>query len=142
MQVQIKDKNFLLYITENEILEAIKKVANQINNDYKNEKVVFIGVLNGAFMYAADLMKNITLDCEISFVKMSSYHGGLTSSGEVRELIGLNTDIKGKHVVILEDIVDSGLTLSKLYTMMELHHPKSVVVATMLFKPESFEGKT
>ncbi|HTO36860.1 MAG TPA: adenylate kinase [Brumimicrobium sp.] len=139
--MQVKDKTFQLYISESEILNAVQEVADQINSDYKNEKVIFIGVLNGAFMFAADLLKSITLDCEISFVKVSSYQGGTASSGEVRELIGLNTDVKDKHVILLEDIVDSGLTLSKLYTLMRLQSPKSLAVATMLYKPEAFKGE-
>lgn len=138
--MQVRDKEFELYIREETILKAIRSVADQLNNDYKGQKVLFIGVLNGAFMFASDLLKDITLDCEISFVKVKSY-AGTTSSGKVHELIGLTADLKDRHVVILEDIVDSGLTLEKLYSMLELHEPKSVEVATMLFKPQSFKGK-
>lgn len=137
--VQIKDKKFELYIPEKTILESIQNVANRINNDYKNEKVIFVGVLNGAFMFASDLLKNITLDCEITFIKVKSY-SGTASSGVVHEAIGLTTDVKGKHVIIVEDIVDTGLTLEKLYSMIELHNPKSTEVATMLFKPEAYKG--
>ena len=106
--MQIKDKRFELYISEEEILNSIQKLAERINTDYKGEEIVFVGVLNGAFMFAADLMKDINLECEISFVKVTSYKG-TSSTGKVHELIGLSTDIKNKHVVILEDIVDSGL---------------------------------
>jgi hypoxanthine phosphoribosyltransferase len=138
--VQIKDKRFELYISEEEILNSIQKLAERINTDYKGEEIVFVGVLNGAFMFAADLMKDINLECEISFVKVTSYKG-TSSTGKVHELIGLSTDIKNKHVVILEDIVDSGLTLSKLYSMIDHNSPKSVEVATLLYKPEAFQGK-
>ncbi|WP_367182449.1 hypoxanthine phosphoribosyltransferase [Brumimicrobium sp.] len=138
--MQIKDKKFELYIPEKEIQESIKKVANQLNTDYKGEEVVFIGVLNGAFMFAGDLMKDIDLECEISFVKVKSYKG-TSSTGKVHELIGLTTDVKEKHVIIIEDIVDSGLTLGKLYSMIEHHDPKSVQVATLLYKPDAFQGK-
>lgn len=138
--MQIKGKEFELYIHEDTILKAIKSISDQLNTDYKGQKVLFIGVLNGAFMFAADLFKNIELDCEISFVKVKSYDG-TSSSGKVHELIGLTTDLKDRHVVILEDIVDSGLTLEKLYSMLALHEPKSVEVATLLFKPNAFKGK-
>lgn len=138
--MQIKDKKFEIYLSEKEIQESIQEVAKKINTEYKGEEIVFVGVLNGAFMFAADLLKDIELECEISFVKVTSYKG-TSSTGKVHELIGLNTDIKNKHVVILEDIVDSGLTLSKLYSMIDHNAPKSVEVATLLYKPEAFKGK-
>jgi len=138
--VQIKDKKFELYISEKEIQKSIQQVAKQINTDYKGEEIVFVGVLNGAFMFASDLLKEINLTCIISFVKVQSYKG-TSSTGEVHELIGLTTDIKDKHVIILEDIVDSGLTLNKLYSMFDHHAPKSVEVATLLYKPDAFKGK-
>ncbi|HZH85966.1 MAG TPA: hypoxanthine phosphoribosyltransferase [Brumimicrobium sp.] len=138
--MQIKDKKFELYISEKEIQKSIQQVAKQINTDYKGEEIVFVGVLNGAFMFASDLLKEINLTCIISFVKVQSYKG-TSSTGEVHELIGLTTDIKDKHVIILEDIVDSGLTLNKLYSMFDHHAPKSVEVATLLYKPDAFKGK-
>jgi len=138
--VQIKDKKFELYIPEKEIQESIQQVAKQINVDYKDKDVIFVGVLNGSFMFAADLMKDIDLACVISFVKVQSY-SGTTSSGSVHEIIGLTTDLKDKHVIIIEDIVDSGLTLNKLYSMINHHAPKSVEVATLLYKPDAFQGK-
>ena len=138
--VQIKDKKFELYISENEIQKSIQQLAKRINIDYKGQEIIFVGVLNGAFMFAADLMKDIDLECEISFVKVTSYKG-TSSTGKVHELIGLTTDIKNKHVVILEDIVDSGLTLRKLYSMIDHNAPKTVEVATLLYKPEAFQGK-
>lgn len=139
-KVQIEDKKFELYLSEEEIQKSIKEVAKRLNTDYKGEEVIFVGVLNGAFMFAADLLKDIELQCEISFVKVTSYKG-TSSTGKVHELIGLSTDIKDKHVIILEDIVDSGLTLSKLYSMIDHNAPKSVEVATLLYKPEAFKGK-
>lgn len=139
IKVQIKDKDFKLYIPEDRIKAAIQQVAKQLNSDYKNKSLIFIGVLNGAFMFASDLLKNIDLECEISFVKVNSYKG-TTSAGEVHELIGLTTDVKNKHIIILEDIVDTGLTLNKLYSMIEMHDPKSLEVATLLFKPTAYKG--
>lgn len=139
-RVQIRDKKFEIYLTEEEIQASIEKVATRINADYKGEEIIFVGVLNGAFMFAADLMKSVNLSCEISFVKVTSYKG-TSSTGKVHELIGLSTDIKDKHVVILEDIVDSGLTLNKLFSMIDHKAPKSVEVATLLYKPDAFQGK-
>jgi hypoxanthine phosphoribosyltransferase len=139
-KVQIRDKKFELYISEKEIQESINQVAKQINTDYEGEEVIFVGVLNGSFMFASDLMKSVDLRCEISFVKVNSYKG-TSSSGKVHELIGLTTDVKDKHVIIIEDIVDSGLTLSKLYSMIDHLTPKTVEVATLLYKPDAFKGK-
>lgn len=136
----IKDKQFEVYISSEEIAATIDELAKKINDEYGNNEVIFLGVLNGAFMFAADLLKKIDLKCQISFVKVASYQG-TSSSGEVHELIGLVTDLKDKHVVILEDIVDTGLTLSKLYSMIEHDQPKSLAVATFLFKPDAFNGK-
>lgn len=138
--MQIKDKTFEPFISEDELLSAIKNVANKINKDYQNERIIFIVVLNGAFMFASDLIKNIELDCEITFVKVKSYEGTSTT-GNVHEVMGLTTNIKNKHVIIVEDIVDTGLTLEKLYTMLQMHHPQSIKTATMLFKPDAFRGK-
>ena len=137
--MQIKEKTFEPYISADEIASVIQTLANSINADYKEKEVVFIGVLNGAFMFAADLFKNIQLSCEISFIKVASYQG-LSSSGEVHELIGLVADVKNKHVVILEDIVDTGLTLNKLHAILKHEKPASIAVATLLFKPDAFQG--
>ena len=138
--MQIKDKEFELYIKSDEIQKAITKVAQQIENDYQNKDVIFVGVLNGAFMFVSDLLKNIKFDCEISFIKVASYQG-TTSTGKVHELIGLVNDIKNKHVIILEDIVDTGLTLNKIYSLIDHDDPSSLEVATLLYKPSAFNGK-
>src|SRR5262249_50020890 len=111
-----------------------------INNDYQGKDVVFIAILNGAFMFAADLMKRVTIPCEISFVKVSSYEG-MNTSGRVDEVIGLNTDLRNKHVVIVEDIVDTGITIDKVMTLLSAEKPESIKIATLLFKPEAFRGK-
>lgn len=137
--MQIKDKVFELYIEASRIDTAVHSIADRISQDYKGKEVIFIGVLNGAFMFAADLMKVIDFDCEISFIKVSSYDG-TKSTGKVHELIGLVTDIKDKHVIILEDIVDTGLTLDKIYSMIDHDKPASLEVATLLYKPNAFKG--
>lgn len=138
--MQIEDKEFELYISSEEIHKAVTNVAQRIKNDYQNKDVIFVGVLNGAFMFVSDLLKQIDFKCEVSFIKVASYQGA-SSSGKVHELIGLVNDIKNKHVIILEDIVDTGLTLDKIYSMIDHDHPSSLEVATMLYKPNAFDGK-
>lgn len=138
--IRILDKTFDVFIEEDELQAEIRSLAEQINKDFEGQVVLFIAVLNGAFMFAADLMKSISLECEISFVKMSSYKG-VQSTGEVNELIGLNADLKGKKVILLEDIVDTGLTMDKILSLVESHEPSSVKICTLLYKPTAFKGK-
>ncbi|MGB0933667.1 MAG: adenylate kinase [Lishizhenia sp.] len=138
--INIKDKQFEVFIEEREIQDSITVLAQEINHFYEGQEVVFIGVLNGAFMFASDLLKQINLKCSISFVKVSSYKG-TNSTGIVHELIGVNENLKDKNVVILEDIVDTGLTLDKVRVLLGAEHPKSLKIATLLFKPEAFLGK-
>jgi len=130
-----------VFIRENELQEKIKTLAARINDEYQGKEVIFIAILNGAFMFAADLLKSITLPCEISFVKVSSYHGGMSTTGRVDELIGLNASIENKEVIILEDIVDTGITIDKIITLLKAESPASVKVCTLLYKPDAFKGK-
>lgn len=137
-RVKLHDKEFEVSIPHDEILEIVKNVADNINKDLSNvEGVVFLSVLNGSFMFTADLVKNIDFSCEISFVKMSSYQGTSTT-GSVSELIGLSSSLKGKCVVVVEDIVDTGITLEKLYALIQAHEPARICVATFFFKPKSY----
>lgn len=136
--VTIKDKQFKPYITQQQLSEAVKKVADAINKDLQKELPVFLVVLNGSFMFAADLLKEVTIPCEISFIKVASYHG-TTSSGTVTELIGLSEDISGRSVVIVEDIVDTGVTLEKLIAVLQRKNVKQIKVATALMKPDSYK---
>ncbi len=138
--VTIKDKQFKPYISSGKILEAVKNVAEKINKDLAGESPVFLAVLNGSFMFAADLMKEINLNCEISFVKLASYYG-TTSSGTVTELIGLNQDLTGRTIVILEDIVDTGNTVEKLAEILNNKKVKSFKIATAFFKPSAYTKK-
>jgi len=138
--IQVLDKSFEIFITSDEIQREVRSLAEKINHDFKNEDVVFIAVLNGSFMFAADLMKSVTLSSEISFVKMSSYYG-TESLGRVDELIGLSNDVKGKTVVIVEDIVDSGITMDKMISLLEMENPKDLKICTLLYKPDAFKGK-
>jgi hypoxanthine phosphoribosyltransferase len=119
-------------------MNAVKDIAGRINNDFRNEDLpVFLSVLNGAFMFTSDLMKHIEFDCLLSFVKLSSYDG-LSSQGKVSELIGLDHELKNKTVIILEDIVDTGVTVEHLIETISKHNPAQVKKATMLFKPEAY----
>ena len=136
--ITLGDKTFRLYITEEQILTAIKKIADQINRDYKDKKPLFIPILNGSFMFASDLFKDITCSCEISFIKASSYRG-LSSSGDVSSLIGLSDDITGRDIIIIEDIIDTGHTLSRLIPQMEVQMPASIRIVTLLFKPKALQ---
>lgn len=138
--LQIHDKTFEIFIRAEEIQKEVQSIADMINQEYQGKEVVFIAILNGAFMFTADLMKRVTLPCEISFVKVSSYQG-MNSSGRVDEVIGLNTPIKNKHVIILEDIVDTGITMDKVMTLLSAEHPASIKITTLLYKPEAFKGK-
>lgn len=137
-QVQLKDKKFSLFIEEERILASIVALAEKINIDYKDKNPLFIGVLNGSFMFASDLLKNISLDCEISFVKISSYDG-TSSTGKINNLIGLNQDISGRDVIVLEDIVDTGNTIENLYNTIIAKNPNSIKFATLLLKPDVYK---
>jgi len=137
--VTIGDLTFEIFLTDEEILQETASLGKKLSADYLGKDVVFIAVLNGAFMFASDLMKNISIPAEISFVKVSSYTG-LTNSEEIKELIGLNTLIQGKHVVLIEDIVDTGNTIDKLLVSLEKENPLTVKVCTLLYKPEAFKG--
>lgn len=138
--IQVLDKSFEEFITRDEIDREIQSLGKTLNETFAGKEVVFLAVLNGAFMFASDLMKVVDLSCEISFVKMSSYQGTKTT-GKVEELIGLNTDVCDKHVIIVEDIVDSGNTIDKIISLLDGRDAASVSVCTLLYKPDAFKGK-
>ena len=138
-QVVLKDKVFNKYIPFEEIQRSIKELSVKVNADYGDKfRPIFLCVLNGSFMFMADLMKSIEIDCEVSFVKLSSY-SATTSTGKVTELIGLSTDLSGRNVIVVEDIVDSGNSISALLKTLEAYNPNSVEVATLLFKPSAYK---
>lgn len=132
--VKIKDKTFRTFIPEDQIAERVKAVAERINEDLADKNPLFLAVLNGSFIFAADLMRCITIPCEISFVKLASYQG-TTSTGVIKEVIGLNEDLSGRTVVILEDIVDTGFTIKRMIETLGTRGPESVHVCTLLLKP-------
>lgn len=135
-EIQVHDKVFVPYLGQEEIESAIKKLAEKINTDYAGETPLFIAILNGSFMFAAELFKHITLPSEICFIKLASYKG-TTSSGHVITSIGLDTDVIDKHVIILEDILDTGKTLSQFLPQIEHQQPKSLKIAALLHKPDA-----
>jgi len=138
--IQIHDKFFEPYLSTKEIDDAIEKIANQISDDYKDKTPLFIGVLNGSFMFVSDLMKKININCELSFIKLSSYEG-VNSTEKMNQLIGLSTDLTNRDIVILEDIVDTGNTLSYIFDLLKNHSYHSLKIATLLFKPEVYKKK-
>ncbi len=136
--ITIKDKQFKPYISQQQITTAVKSIANSINTELENDFPIFLVVLNGSFMFAADLLKEVTIPCEISFIKVASYHG-TSSTGNVTELIGLTEDITGRTVVIVEDIVDTGITLERLMNVLTRKKVKQIKIATVLLKPQSYK---
>lgn len=137
-RIKILDREFTKSIAEETIVEAIDKVAAQINHDLRDENPLFISILNGSFMFAADLMKRIEFPCEISFVKIASYHG-TQSSDNMMQLIGLMENLKGRTVVVVEDIVDSGKTMVSVLEMLRNRGAGKVCIATLLFKPKALK---
>lgn len=133
--VKILDKTFKTSIPEAEIKKHVKEVADRINRDMAGKNPLLIAVLNGSFIFAADLMRMITIPCEISFVKLASYEG-TTSSGKITEVLGINEDLNGRTVIIVEDIVDTGLTMKRMIETLGTRNPKSIHICTLLLKPD------
>jgi hypoxanthine phosphoribosyltransferase len=139
--VTILDKEFELFIPYEKIRSIIDEMAEKMNNDFKGKNPLFICILNGSFMFAAEIFKRISLlDAEISFIKLASY-SGTSTTGSVKELIGLNEDLTGRTIVVLEDIVDSGITIAKTIGQIKSKNPLEVKIATLLLKPEALRVK-
>ena len=132
--VKIKDKTFRTSIPEAEILKKVQVVADRLNKDYEDKDPVFLAVLNGSFIFAADLMRAVTVPSEISFVKYASYEG-TTSTGSMKTLMGINQALEGRHVVIVEDIVDSGFTMKHMIEDLKQKNPASIEICSLLVKP-------
>lgn len=137
--IQLHDKIFEPYISKEEIQKSVAKIASKMNI-LKNDNPHFIVVLNGSFLFAADLLKKLKFDAEVSFIKLQSYEG-TESTGKVTEVIGLQTNIRNRTVVVLEDIIDTGITLEKIYCVLESKNPKEIQIATLLFKPSAYQKK-
>ena len=136
--VTVKDKQFSISIPASRLQERVAEVAQQISRDLEGKNPLFLAVLNGAFMFAADLMRGIDIPAEISFVRFASYQG-MQSTGQVKQLIGLSQDIKDRTVVVIEDIIDSGLTMQQLLANLGEHQPASLHIAALLVKPENLQ---
>ena len=136
--VQVKDRQFSLYISEKELKEQVRKVAEQMNADLSGKNPLLLVILNGAFVFAADLLRDVTIPCEVSFIRLASYEG-TSSTGEVKQLIGLNEDIEGRTVVIVEDIIDSGLTMQELLLILAKKNPKEIHIASLFVKPNNLK---
>jgi len=132
--VKIKDKTFKTFIPETEIQQHVKAVAEKINRDMDGKNPLLLAVLNGSFIFAADLIRYITIPCEISFVKLASYEG-TASTGKIKEVIGVNEDLHGRHVIIVEDIVDTGATMKRMLETLGTREPASLHICTLLVKP-------
>jgi len=136
--IRIKDKTFRVSLTEADIKERVREVARQMSSELEGKNPLLLAVLNGAFVFAADLMREMTIPCEISFVKLASYQG-TTSTGKVHEVIGINEDLAGRTVVIVEDIVESGHTMKRMIEQLGTRNPESVSICTLFFKPERLQ---
>lgn len=136
--IKIKDKEFAISIPEERILKEVERLAAQISRDLEGKNPLFLGILNGSFMFAADLFRRITIPAEISFVKLASYEG-TASTGVIKEVIGLSESISGRTIVVVEDIVDTGCTMQKLLENLGTRSPESIHVCTLLLKPEKLK---
>lgn len=136
-KVRVNGDNFVVMISEHRIKAKVKKLAQQINKDYKGTVPVFIGILNGSFIFFADLIREITVDCEVDFLKLSSYGDAKISSGDVRLLKDLNCQVEGRDIIIVEDVVDSGLSMQYIKDIILKQKPRSFRVVTLLYKKEA-----
>lgn len=138
--IHVQDKEFDVFLTQAQIQERISTLATVINTAYNGTKITFVVVLSGAFMFASDLLKKIQVDCEVFFIKVKSYEG-MASTGKTTEIIGLTTDISEKDIIIIEDIVDTGVTIDNIIALFSKKQCKSIKVISLLFKPSAFKGK-
>ena len=134
--IQLKDKTFTLYIDKKTIENRVEEIGKQLSEDYEGKVPILIGILNGSFMFLSDLAKQIQIPAEFSFLKIASYHGE-TSTGSVKNLLGLEADLKDRHVILVEDIVDTGLSMTHLLSLINEKEPASLKIVTLLHKPEA-----
>ena len=136
--IRVKDREFEVFLKEEDIQKEIKRVASEINRDYKDKEPLFLCILNGSFMFAADLLKDVNVPCNVSFVKVASYQGTNTT-GKVKELMGLQENVEGRHVIIVEDIVDTGYTMRDVLDSLAEKNAASVNVCALLCKPDKLK---
>lgn len=136
--VKIKDRTFRTSISESEIKQRVQELAAKISRDFEGKNPLLLGVLNGSFIFASDLMRAMTIPCEISFVKLASYQG-VTSTGKVHEVLGINENLTGRHVIIVEDIVDTGRTMKQMVESLGTRQPASVSICTLFVKPDKLQ---
>lgn len=134
-KVQVADKEFEIFLENDTINKRTRLLGIQLNVDYENRCPVFIGVLNGSFLFMADLLKEMNVSCEAEFIKLSSYQGGVESTGTVKEIFGLPNNLHNRDIIIVEDIVDTGRTIKHIIDAIKAQEPASVKVCTLLFKP-------
>lgn len=139
MKTRVADLNFELSIPYSAIERRIQELATEINAAYAGKTPLLVGVLNGSFIFMADLVKGLTIPCETAFVKVASYHGGTTSTRSIRTDLDLNSDINGRHIILVEDIIDTGHTIRYLVNKLKDNAPASLVICTLLLKPEALE---
>lgn len=137
-KVKVLDREFVPFISSEKIQQAITSLADKLNKELKGKDVLFIGILNGSFLFAADLFKQMEIECQITFLKLASYEGTF-STGKVKRLIGLEQDLRGKTVVVLEDIVDTGVTVDFIMKQLNGYEPEDVKFATLLLKPDAYK---
>lgn len=137
--MKIKDKEFKPFITEAEIDGIVRRLAAQVSADYAGRDLVACPILTGAFMFASDLMRRLTVPCEVSFVRYASY-SGMSSTGEVKCMLPFPPDIEGRDVLIVEDVIDSGLSMKHMLAAVNALHPRSVRICALFFKPHAFKG--
>lgn len=138
-KIKINDKTFKVFIPQTEIENKIKELAEKMNTDLQGEKPIFLGILNGSFMFASELFKNLNIDCNITFLKLTSYQG-TSSTGKIKQLIGLNENLSGQTVVILEDIIDTGTTIENIMKQIIGFEPKKVYIASLLYKSNAYNN--
>ncbi|MBR5983954.1 MAG: hypoxanthine phosphoribosyltransferase [Bacteroidales bacterium] len=138
--IKVLDREFVPYIDHETIVSKIKEMAEKMNRDLRDKNPLFLGILNGSFMFAAELFNHLTIDCNISFLKLASYEG-TNSTGKVKRLIGVNEDIKDRTVVIVEDIIDTGITMDHIEKQLIGYEPKEIKIATLLYKSEIYNNK-
>ena len=137
--ITVNDEPFVLYLSEKKIKSRVRQLAKQVSKEYKGRTPIFIGILNGSFIFMADLIRHVTIDCEIDFLKLSSYGDAKISSGNVKLLKELNCDVEGRDIIIVEDIVDSGLSVDFMSKLVSQHNPRSFKIISLLYKKDAIK---